>query len=443
MPKTFLQGGVHPPECKLSKEKAIVTPLLPDRVLIPLSQHIGSPAIACVGVGDQVKTGQVIAKSSGFVSANIHASISGTVSKIGDFSDVTGYCKSALMIEREGDEWIEEIDHTETLIEDLNKSKTEIISKITHAGIVGLGGATFPSHVKLTIPPGKKCKMLLINGAECEPYLTCDHRLMLEKTEEILIGIRLLMIALEVSHAKIGIEENKADAISQFNRLIKKHPGISVVSMKTKYPQGGEKQLIKALTGQEVSPGEIPLDIGVIPFNIGTVYAIYEAVQKNKPLIERTVTLTGKKMGTPSNFRVRIGTILSDILEQAGGIPENTGKVILGGPMMGKAANSLNIPITKGCSGILFVEETESFRKPAEPCIRCAKCVSSCPMGLEPYLLGKLSEMGQFEKAAHEGITLCIECGSCSFICPANRPLLDWIRVGKNAVLKQARVSKK
>jgi len=300
-------------------------------------------------------------------------------------------------------------------------------------------GATFPSHVKLSVPPGKKCKSLIINGVECEPFLTSDHRLMLEKGEEILIGITILMKALQAEEALIGIENNKPDAVAKLAEIAKSYKGISVHALKVKYPQGAEKQLIKALTKREVPSGRLPIDVGAVVHNVGTAFAVYEAVQKNKPLFERVVTITGKSLTRPGNYLVRTGTPLSKLIEAAGGEPGNTGKIINGGPMMGKAVNNTSVPVVKGTSGIILLAASESQRPVTEPCIRCAKCVSGCPMNLEPYLLMSLSVNSLFERAAAERITDCMECGSCSYICPASRPLLDYVRLAKSAVLKMAR----
>ncbi|HBC78212.1 MAG TPA: electron transport complex subunit RsxC, partial [Bacteroidales bacterium] len=304
---------------------------------------------------------------------------------------------------------------------------------------VGLGGATFPSHVKLTVPSGKKCEVLIINGVECEPFLTSDHRLMLEKGEEMIIGVSILMKALNVEKALIGIENNKPDAISHIRKIASACKGISVHALKVKYPQGAEKQLIKALTGREVPSGRLPLDVGAVVHNVGTSFAVYEAVQKNKPLFERVVTITGKHLSKPGNYMVRTGTSLAKLIEAAGGLPEDTGKIINGGPMMGKAVGNTNIPVVKGMSGVVIVPAGESQRVEIKPCIRCAKCVSVCPIRLEPYLLMSVSEKGLFERAEKERITDCMECGSCSFTCPAGRPLLDYIRLGKTNVIKMAR----
>lgn len=434
MLKTFSLGGVHPPENKISAGKKLEILPLTEMVTIPVTQHIGAPAKILVEKGAEVKTGQLIAQSTGFVSANVHSSVSGKVLKIDNFVDSSGYRKTAIQIKVEGDEWIEEIDRSSVLVKNFSLTGEEIKEKILKAGLVGLGGATFPSHVKLSIPQGKKADYLVVNGVECEPYLTSDHALMMEKGEELLVGTRIMMKALGVEKAIIGIENNKPDAINYLSDLASNETGIEVQGLKVKYPQGGEKQLIAALLGRQVPSGGLPIDVGVVAFNVGSVYAAYEAVQKNKPLIERVVTITGKSVKNPSNFVVRIGTPIQALIDAAGGLPEDTGKVINGGPMMGKALNSLEAPIVKGSSGILIIPEKEAHRQEVQPCIRCTKCVNVCPMGLEPYLLQALSEREIWERCEIEKIMDCIECGSCSYICPANRPLLDYIRLGKNRV---------
>ncbi len=437
--KTFPAGGVHPPENKLTSGIPVKFLPLPPYVTIPVSQHIGAPATVVVNKGDKVKTGQVIALSKGFVSTNIHSSVSGVVNKIDSIIDASGFKQTAVFIDTQGDEWIETIDRSEGLITEIKYSSDEIINKCLEAGIVGLGGATFPSHVKLTVPTGKKCEALIINGAECEPYLTSDHRLMLEKGEEIMVGTMILMKALRVTKAFIGIENNKKDAIDHLTRLAERFQGITIHPLKVKYPQGAEKQLIKALTKREVPSGKLPLDVNAVVHNVGTAFAVYEAIQKNKPLFERVVTITGKNLSDPGNYYVRTGTPVRFLIEAAGGIPENTGKIISGGPMMGKALSNADVPVVKGTSGIVIMPEDESARSEIMPCIRCAKCVMACPLNLEPYLLMTLSEKGDFERAGRERITDCMECGSCSFTCPASRPLLDYIRLGKSTVIKMAR----
>ena len=442
MLKTFTRGGIHPPEEKLSAHTSIQSLPLPVTAIIPVSQHLGAPAKITVSKGDMVKTGQVIARGDGFVSANVHASVSGKVLKIDDVTDVSGYRKPAVFIEVSGDEWIESIIRDETLDKEIKLTGEEILAKITEAGIVGLGGATFPTQVKMTIPRGKKVDCLVINGVECEPYLTADHRLMIEKGSEILVGVELLKRAMNIKVAHIGIENNKPDAIQLLRKLALSHKGIEIHALKVKYPQGAEKQLIKAILNREVPSGGLPVDVGVVAFNVGTVFAVYEAIQKNKPLFERIVTVTGKSIRQPANYRVRIGTPVSLLIQCAGGLPEDTGKIISGGPMMGKTLVNSDVPIVKGSSGILIISSEESRRKSIEPCVRCAKCVSACPMGLEPYLLMPLSEQKNYDRLEVEHIMDCMECGSCSYICPANRPILDFIRLGKLQVGKIIRSRK-
>ena len=443
MLKTFKLGGVHPAGNKISATKTIEKLALPKNVFIPIAQHIGAPARPIVQKGDQVKVGQLIAKANGFVSANIHSSVSGIVKKIDQAPDSSGYPRPGIVIQVEGDEWEECINRTDELLADFIPDSAVIIEKIKEAGIVGMGGATFPTHVKLVPPKGSKAEILIINGVECEPYLTADHRLMLEKGREILVGIHLLMCALQVKKAVIGIENNKRDAILSFESLTSNDDTIKIIPLRIKYPQGGEKQLIKAVTGREVPSGALPIAVGAVVSNVGTAYAVYEAVQKNKPLIERVVTVTGQSLQNPSNFMVRIGTSVGELIEAAGGLPEDTGKIISGGPMMGKAVASPNIPVTKGTSGILMLPDAGSQRQPMQTCIRCGRCVQVCPMGLEPFFLMTVADKKLWERAEENKIMDCIECGSCSFTCPANRPLLDYIRIGKGTVGKIIRSRKK
>ena len=432
--KTFKLGGVHPPENKLSAQAAIETIALPKQVTIPLGQHLGAPATALVKKGDLVKVGQQIAKAAGFISANIHSPVSGKVFKIDNVYDSSGYRKPSIIINVEGDEWVDTIDRSPEIDANIKLSAKEITDKINEMGVVGLGGATFPSFVKLLVPDGKKVEFLVINGVECEPYLTSDHRVMLERGEEMLIGVTILMKGLNVTKALIGIEDNKKDAIEDLKKIAQKFKGIEVHPLKVQYPQGGEKQLIQALTGREVPSGKLPLEVGCVVNNVGTALAIYEAVQKNKPLFERVVTVTGKSVKKPSNFMTRIGTPIKELIEAAQGLPGDTGKIINGGPMMGKAILNTAVPVTKGTSGILIMAENESKRNDTSNCIRCAKCVDVCPMGLEPVLLSKTSKLEMFDKVEAERVMDCIECGSCSYTCPANIPLLDYIRFGKNKV---------
>lgn len=442
MLKTFKIGGVHPPENKLSAGEAIVTLPLPEQVIIPLSQHIGAPAVPTVKKGDHVKAGQVIGQAAGFISANIHSSVSGTVVNIEAVTDASGYPRPSVIIQVEGDEWEESILQEAEKKQPSDYTKEEIIKAINAAGIVGMGGATFPTQVKLSPPPGNKAEVLIVNGVECEPYLTADHRLMLEHGEELMTGIQLIKRALGVERAVIGIENNKPDAIAHLKQLAAGIPGVEVCPLKVKYPQGGEKQLIKAVTGKSVPSGGLPIAVGAVVQNVGTVYAVYEAVMKHKPLVERVVTVTGKSVKKPGNYLCRIGTPIARLIEAAGGMPEDTGKVISGGPMMGKAVTSTDIAVTKGTSGVLLMPESESQRLPYRNCIRCGKCVDVCPMGLEPYHLMLLAGENMLEALEEEHVMDCIECGSCMYTCPAHRPLLDLIRLGKNRTGQMIRARK-
>jgi Na+-translocating ferredoxin:NAD+ oxidoreductase subunit C len=432
--KTFKLGGVHPEENKLSSHKAIKTIGLPKTVTISLLQNLGTPPEPVVAKGDRVKTGQLIAKGNAYISSNIHASVSGTVSKIEDVLDASGYRKKCIVIEVEGDDWIETIDRTPDIRHNIEAGREEIILKIKEAGIVGMGGATFPTYVKLMIPQGRKAECLLINGVECEPYLTSDHRLMLERGEEMLIGVRILMRAIGVDKAYIGIENNKPDAIENLTKLSAEHPGISIVPLKVKYPQGGEKQLIKAILNREVPSGNLPIEVGCVVQNAGTALAVYEAVQKNKPMIDRVISVTGKSVKNPSNLLARIGTPILMLIDEAGGLPDDTNKIVNGGPMMGKAVNSTAIHVVKGMSGLLIMPEKESKRPRTANCIRCSKCTFICPMGLAPFLISQYVESKNEEQAEKEGVMDCIECGSCAYTCPSARPLLDNIRVAKSKV---------
>ncbi len=436
MLRTFSLGGIHPKENKLSAGVKIVPAPLPKEVIIPLGMHIGAPATACVAKGNEVKVGTLIAKSSGFVSANIYSSVAGKVTKIDSVFDASGYKKPAIIISvAEEDVWEESIDRSPELVRECSLDAKAIIDKINEAGIVGLGGATFPTHVKLSPPPGSKAEVLIINAVECEPYLTSDHQLMLEHGEEILVGCTILMKALSVDKCIIGVENNKPDAIKHLSGLCAQYKGIEVMPLKVQYPQGGEKQLIDAVLSKQVKSGALPISTGAVVQNVGTIYAVYEAIQKNKPLLERVVTVTGKSLDKPANYLARIGTPLKTLIEASGGIPENTGKIIGGGPMMGKALLSADLPVTKGTSGILLISQEESVRKPMRACIRCAKCVNVCPMGLNPTFLMVDTQQQDWERAERGHIVDCIECGSCSFTCPSNRPLLDFIRMGKQQVM--------
>jgi electron transport complex protein RnfC len=436
--RTFKQGGVHPPGNKISAAAAIQELGLPKQVRIHLAHHLGAPAVPVVNKGDKVKVGTLIAKKApAFISANIHSSVSGTVAKIDDVLGGSGYKSPAVIIDVDGDEWENSIDRSRDLAAEIKLSPEDIVKKIEEMGIVGLGGATFPTHIKYMVSEQRRADTLVVNGVECEPFLTSDHRLMLERADEIMVGIQVMMKAGKVDRAMIGIEANKPDAIRLLQTKAQTYPGVQVVPLKVKYPQGAEKQLVKALLNREIPSGKLPLDVGVIINNVGTALAIYEAVQKNKPLIERVVTFTGKKLKKSGNFLVRIGTPTSMLLAALGEeMPAGTAKIIRGGPMMGKALNDLDLPVTKGTSGVVLVDDSEAPRVEQQNCIRCAKCVAACPMGLEPYLLEKLADKDFFERCEAEAITDCIECGSCSFTCPAAIPLLDLIRYGKTNVMR-------
>ena len=428
-------GGVHPNDMKAAtNEKAIEKLAAPAEVVIPMSMHIGAPCKPIVAVGDKVKIGQRIGEPGGFVSAPIHASISGTVKAVEPRPFSMGGKMMSVVIENDfQDEVSEEV---KPVADPDSLTPEQLVEIVKNAGIVGQGGATFPTHVKLSVPPGKKAEFLIINGVECEPYLTSDHRTMLEKGEELMVGTTILMRALGVKQAQIGIENNKPDAIAFLRELSKHYEGVRVTPLKVRYPQGGEKQLIAAVTGRQVPPPPgLPIDVGAVVCNASTTVAVYEAVQKRKPLVERIVTVTGKGMKTPSNYLVRMGTPIASLVEAAGGLPEGDVKVLNGGPMMGRAMVDLSSPVTKGCSGITVLGGAEAQRGAESACIKCAKCVQACPMGLEPYLLSKLSRKQLWERLEGEEVTSCIECGCCQFTCPADLPLLDYIRLGKQRVM--------
>ena len=442
--RTFSIGGIHPEENKLSNDATTQVAALPVQAIFPLSQHIGAPAKPVVAKGDKVKVGTMIAEAGGFVSAPIYSSVSGTVLKIDTAVDATGYRKPAFIINVDGDEWEESIDRSnklETVEEHPELTPEEIVNRIKVAGVTGMGGAGFPTFIKLCPPPTAKAECVIINAVECEPYITADYRLMLEKSDEILVGLELLMKAAKVTRGYIGIETNKPQAIELLaDKCAKKFGGsayeVEVVPLKQRYPQGGEKQLVDAVINRQVpAPPAIPVNVGAIVQNVGTAFAVYEAVMKHKPLFERYTTVTGKKLRQPGNYLVRMGTPMKDLIAVCGGMPEEDSKVLAGGPMMGKALTSTDVPVCKGTNSVTILSGEDAVRKEPQPCIRCAKCVSACPMGLEPYLLAKLSAVSNWERCESEVIVSCIECGSCQFTCPAHRPLLDNIRLGKQTVM--------
>ena len=437
--KTFSMGGVHPEENKITAEVATVVAPLPQQAIFPLSQHIGAPAKPVVNRGDKVKVGTLIAEANGFVSAPIYSSVSGTVLKVDTAIDATGYRKPAIYINVEGDEWEESIDRSETL-ETLDKhpelTPEEIVNRIKVAGVTGMGGAGFPTFIKLCPPPTAKAECVILNGVECEPYITSDYRLMMEHADEILVGLDLLMKGAKVERGYIGIEDNKPEAIKLFEQKTANDPRVEIVALAKKYPQGGEKQLVDAVINRQVpAPPAIPVNVGAIVQNVGTAFAVYQAVMKHKPLFERYTTVTGKQLKNPGNFLVRMGTPMRHLIDLCGGMPEGDNKVLAGGPMMGKSVVSTDVTVCKGTNSITILTDADAHRKAAQPCIRCGKCVSACPMGLEPYLLATLSSFKEWERLEAEQVTSCISCGSCQFTCPSHRPILDNILQGKGVVM--------
>ncbi|MGM9698660.1 MAG: electron transport complex subunit RsxC [Prevotella sp.] len=437
--RTFRIGGIHPEENKLSAEVETVVAPLPKQAIFPLSQHIGAPAKPVVKRGDIVKVGTLLAEAGGFVSAPIYSSVSGKVAKIDTAFDATGYRKPVIIVNVEGDEWEDSIDRSEnleTVADHPELTPEEIVERIKVAGVTGMGGAGFPTFIKLCPPPGSKAECVIINAVECEPYITSDYRLMMEHADEILVGLELLMKAAKVDKGYIGIETNKPKAIKLLQEKTASNPNIEVVPLKQRYPQGGEKQLVDAVIRRQVpAPPAIPVNVGAIVQNVGTAFAVYQAVMKNKPLFERYTTVTGKKLSRPGNFLVRMGTPMRDLINFCGGMPEGDNKLLAGGPMMGKALTTDEVPVCKGTNSITIISDDEARRKPADPCIRCGKCVNVCPMGLEPYLLATLSAKKMWERVEAEDVTSCIECGSCQFTCPSHRPILDNVRNGKQTVM--------
>ena len=429
------RGGVHPYEGKdLSKDLPIKTVQPKKELVFPMGQHIGAPATPIVAKGDKVLVGQKIGEASGFISANICSSVSGTVKAVEPRMLLNGSQATCVVIENDG-----EYAAIEGLGEDRDYTKLsadEIRDIVKEAGVVGMGGAGFPTNVKLAPKEPDKIDYILVNGAECEPYLTSDYRQMLERSEEIVGGLKVILHIFDKAKGLICIEDNKPEAIAKMQEAVKDEDRIEVKVLKTKYPQGGEKQLIAAATGREVPPPPaLPIDVGAVVCNASTTYAVYQAVQKHKPLIERVVTITGKGVREPKNLLTRMGTPVEALIEAAGGLPADAGKVINGGPMMGRAMVNLASPVTKGCSGITVMSGRDAQRREASQCIKCAKCVAACPMGLEPYYLSKMTQKKGWEEVEAQMITSCIECGCCQASCPSYLPLLDWVRLGKQTVM--------
>ena len=425
------KGGIHPPDKKdIAKDRAIKEAKSPQRVVIPLIQHLGAPCKPIVSIGQEVKKGEVIGDPGGFVSAPVHSSVSGKVIAIAEFPNAMGRMINSIVIENDRrEEWTSLKDNPDYI----KLSPDELKEKVKAAGIVGMGGAAFPTHVKLSPPKEKSIDTIILNGVECCPYITADYRLMIEKSTEIAEGLKILMRILGVNKGFIGIENNKPDAIEKMKDAAKNKPNIEVCGLEVKYPQGAEKMLIRALTGREVPPRGLPMDVSVVMQNVGTALAVYEAARYGKPLIERVVTVTGEGIRTPANLMVKIGTLISDIVDQCGGFKNSAGKVVLGGPMMGFALSTLDVPVTKGNSGILVIpEEGVVHAEEYGPCIRCGRCIDICPMGLTPSMLSILSEKGFYEEAKEYNLFDCFECGSCAFVCPSKRPIVQLIRLAKS-----------
>ncbi len=435
--RTFL-GGSHPPTNKKHTQASMILDVPPPaRVVIPLQQHTGAPAEPVVGVGDQVKTGQKIGEAQGYVSVPIHASIGGKVTAIKPHLHPLGGMLPAVVIEADGQDTGEE-----QLPEAERKTPSDpkaMVEMIRQAGIVGLGGAAFPTHVKLSPPEGKSIDTFILNGAECEPYLTADHRLMVENTGEIISGAKIILKILNCQRGIIGIEANKPDALAAMREGVREEPELEVVALQVKYPQGAEKQLIWAISRREVPSGGLPMDVGCVVQNVGTAKAIHEAVIHGKPLIERVVTVTGPIVREPKNLRVRVGTLFGELIQQCGGTTEEPGKLVMGGPMMGLAQVSDQVPVIKGTSGLLVLPPDQAEIPDPQPCISCSRCVDTCPMKLVPTELGKLIQRSRLKEAERLGVLDCMECGTCSYICPSKINLVHLFKFAKAKIISEKR----
>ncbi len=445
MKKLTFKGGIHPKYCKdLSLTEPLKEAPLPNVAVVPLSQNIGTPNTAVVNKGDEVEEGQVLGRSDSFVSSCVHSPVSGKVLEIKTAFHPTLGMTPSVFVERDKNKPSKKYSFTARNIEEI--SCRELISEIKNAGIVGMGGAAFPTHVKLSVPDGKKIKTLIINGAECEPYLTCDNILMRQKTKEIWEGIKILDRILHPKKIYIAIEDNKKDAYLAFQKILKSTSGeiitrTKTVLLKTKYPQGAEKQLIKAISGKEVPPAALPIDIGFLVQNIGTAYAVYEAVYYDKPLIERVVTLSGDCLNEPGNYILRVGITVKEIIEE--GIISLKGepkKIIAGGPMMGTAQIGTEFPILKNTSGVLFLSDKSVRMYEEDVCIKCAKCVDVCPVNLTPTEIAKNVKKAYWDKVEEQYVSDCMECGACAYICPARIPLVQYVKEGKLAVSKRKKI---
>jgi len=435
--KTFPKGGIHPDDSKeYTKDVPIRNAHMPSVAIIPMHQHMGKAAECIVEKGTHLREEMLIGRATGYFSANIHSSIPGIVTDIKEIYLPTGQLSQAVFVDLEGE--FDRIGKSSNKQNWDQLSKKDLLDKIVDMGIVGLGGATFPTHIKYNLKKGNRVEYFIVNGAECEPFLTADHRLMIEKTDEIIEGIKIIKKILKPDNIIIGIEENKPDALSIMQRTITQNKlDIDVFPLKTKYPQGDEKQLLKSITGREVPSGGLPLDVGAVVSNVGTIFAIYEAVAYNKPLIERIVTITGSIVKNPGNFKVRIGTKIGELLEDCDGFLKPPSKVIAGGPMMGFAVYDLDTPVTKGMSGIIALSKRDTSPSAETSCIQCGRCVRVCPWSLYPTLLFKLIEHGRYEEAQNNGLFDCKECGCCSYICPARIPLVQGMKLGKLLLKKK------
>lgn len=440
--KTF-RGGVHPKEYKeLTEHLAFEFLPAPDEIILPLSQHLGKEAKPLVKKGDDVILGQLVAQADGFISAPIHSSVNGKVLSIGKEVTPLGFPKDSLVIKASENS----VDKKFTLPPLNSDSITadEIRQRVAEAGIVGQGGAAFPTYVKLSPPKDKVIDVVIINGCECEPYLTRDYRFMIERPDDLISGLKLIMKALGVKRGVIGIEDNKPETIKILSNKVEYEDGLEVISLKTKYPQGAEKMLIKAVTGKEVPPRKLPMDVGAAIQNVGTAIAIHDAIVKGEVLITAALTVSGKGIKNPKNLIVPVGTSIQNVIDYCGGVTEDAVKIVVGGPMMGIAQYDLQAPVMKATSGILVLTEKEVSENEETPCLRCGQCVDACPLNLMPTRLARYTQLKRYEDAEGIGITVCMECGTCAFTCPANIPLVQWIRLGKQKVLqmKKERVLK-
>ncbi|NWG29705.1 MAG: electron transport complex subunit RsxC [Ignavibacteriaceae bacterium] len=435
MKSNTFHGGVHPPEYKELTEKCAFEVIpSPEEIILPLSQHLGKESVPLVKKGDDVVAGQLVAKAGGFISAPVHSSVSGKVLSLGKEVTPTGFPKDSIVIKRNGTVSTEKV-----LLPPLNPetiTPDEIRTRVAEAGIVGQGGAAFPTSVKLSPPKDKVIDVVILNGCECEPYLTRDYRFMIERPDDLISGLKLIMKALGVNRGVIGIENNKPEAIKLLSAKVINEKGIEVISLKTKYPQGAEKMLIKAVTGKEVPPGKLPMDVGAVIQNIGTALAIHDAIVKGEVLTTAALTVSGKGIKIPKNLVVPVGTPIQHIIDFCGGVTEDAVKIIVGGPMMGVAQFDLHAPVMKATSGILVLTKDEVAENPETPCLRCGQCVGACPLNLMPTKLARYSQLHKYEEAERADITVCMECGTCAFTCPANIPLVQWIRLGKQKVLE-------